>query len=515
MSFINDAAQRNSPGLLIDIPHPGSVDSRCRFLSVVVCGLGVIFLGQSSSAHGFADGDTVWLRVTVDVDNGSGGKTFTFYKSTQPPNTAPGSVTWTQISTHTTSGTTNLRATTSHLSLGARDSGTTGFWPGRIFWAEIRNGIGGTVVASPDFRTTTQLTTTAPNYSGWTDPQGNLFTAQPAGNGTIYTPQTGGVGNLPPHAVASVTPSAGSAPLNVNLSATASTDPETGTLTYAWDLDGDGQWDDSTSPTPTHSFPTTGEKTVSVRVTDPGGLTDTDEIIVTVTSGGTSATTRYGHIGTGDGAALVQSTTGAVLGRLLVLPGGMLLAKNVGGDRWSAPNVHGDVMAVTNATGIKQGATHTYDPYGQPLAGIPNNTEGTMEYGWVGQHLRPTETNTTLGYLEMGVRVYVPYLGRFLQQDPIEGGSANDYEYVSGDPINRWGVTGEVEWSDLTKAVGDAVGSAWRWVGRAVHQWQPITLRHGGQPYTGETTHIESNGIPRIAGITTIQPVSICQPVSG
>ena len=78
MSFINDAAQRNSPGLLIDIPHPGSVDSRCRFLSVVVCGLGVIFLGQSSSAHGFADGDTVWLRVTVDVDNGSGGKTFTF-----------------------------------------------------------------------------------------------------------------------------------------------------------------------------------------------------------------------------------------------------------------------------------------------------------------------------------------------------------------------------------------------------------------------------------------------------
>ncbi len=36
----------------------------------------------------------------------------------------------------------------------------------------------------------------------------------------------------------------------------------------------------------------------------------------------------------------------------------------------------------------------------------------------------------------MGVRLYDPILGRFLQTDPIKGGSVNDYDYCDGDPIN-------------------------------------------------------------------------------
>jgi hypothetical protein len=36
----------------------------------------------------------------------------------------------------------------------------------------------------------------------------------------------------------------------------------------------------------------------------------------------------------------------------------------------------------------------------------------------------------------MGARSYIPQLGRFLQTDPVPGGSANAYAYVFGDPVN-------------------------------------------------------------------------------
>lgn len=36
-----------------------------------------------------------------------------------------------------------------------------------------------------------------------------------------------------------------------------------------------------------------------------------------------------------------------------------------------------------------------------------------------------------------------PDLGRFLQVDPVDGGSANDYDYTNQDPVNGSDVTGE------------------------------------------------------------------------
>ena len=42
----------------------------------------------------------------------------------------------------------------------------------------------------------------------------------------------------------------------------------------------------------------------------------------------------------------------------------------------------------------------------------------------------------------MGARSYVPQIGRFLQTDPIPGGSANAYTYTFGDPINTSDPTG-------------------------------------------------------------------------
>ncbi|MCW2599499.1 MAG: sugar-binding protein [Frankiales bacterium] len=46
------------------------------------------------------------------------------------------------------------------------------------------------------------------------------------------------------------------------------------------------------------------------------------------------------------------------------------------------------------------------------------------------------------GVVLMGVRLYSPVLGRFLQVDPIPGGSANAYDYINADPINNFDLDG-------------------------------------------------------------------------
>ncbi|MCA1835508.1 MAG: hypothetical protein LC721_03895, partial [Actinobacteria bacterium] len=100
------------------------------------------------------------------------------------------------------------------------------------------------------------------------------------------------------------------------------------------------------------------------------------------------------------------------------------------------------VMTTADSAGAKQGTTLSYDPYGQALAGLPDNSAANFDYGWLGQHQRGLEHSAGIATIEMGAKQYVPALGRFLQVDPMEGGSCNGYDSVCGDPVNASDLAG-------------------------------------------------------------------------
>ncbi|MEU0245167.1 hypothetical protein ABZ192_12680 [Streptomyces sp. NPDC006235] len=133
--------------------------------------------GQTASSYYFA-----WptpelparaaLRATLDIDNGKGGATVTYYWASSLAGP------WNLIGRplEVAGAPSTMFASNAPLQIGLTDRrvefpGARQRFPliGRVYRAEVRNGIGGAVVASPDFRALADKST------GVTDAQGNVW----------------------------------------------------------------------------------------------------------------------------------------------------------------------------------------------------------------------------------------------------------------------------------------------------------------------------------------------------
>lgn len=122
---------------------------------------------QATSTASFAlpPSGRLAVRVTMDVDNGASGHVVTFY--TAP--TMAGA--WTQLGDPVTGvGTTSLFDSTAPVTVGDIDALGFERSVGRVYGFELRSGINGTVVASPDFTAQTVGTTSFADSAGrtWT-----------------------------------------------------------------------------------------------------------------------------------------------------------------------------------------------------------------------------------------------------------------------------------------------------------------------------------------------------------
>ncbi len=104
---------------------------------------------QNSGATGISDNEIVWLRATLDVDNGATGHDAKFYKYTGPK-TNPDASDFTQIgTTKTGSGVTNIFDGTHQLEFGIRE--TIELMTGNFYRSQIYNGIDGTLELDANF----------------------------------------------------------------------------------------------------------------------------------------------------------------------------------------------------------------------------------------------------------------------------------------------------------------------------------------------------------------------------
>ncbi len=175
------------------------------------------------------------------------------------------------------------------------------------------------------------------------------------------------------------------------------------------------------------------EQTIGYNL-DPAGRT-----LETVATGKPNNSTVINHYASpsNDPAWTISPISGEWQRNITGINGGLVAIQNNGETPvLQLTNLHGDIIAKASASETVTELTAKADTseYGVPTVSAP------AKYSWLGAIELPTELPS--GVVNMGVRSYVPEIGRFLQPDPIPGGSANAYSYTFGDPVNTNDPTG-------------------------------------------------------------------------
>jgi RHS repeat-associated protein len=157
--------------------------------------------------------------------------------------------------------------------------------------------------------------------------------------------------------------------------------------------------------------------------------TDTD------TLGGLSSTNHYE--GTGDSPSWVAKSDGTWKRYIAGIDGNLAIVQSDAGvPQLQLTNLHSDVVATADDTTAAVGA----NSFGEFTEFGGARTAAGLKYGWLGGKQR--NADSLAGVVLMGVRLYSPVLGRFLQADPVAGGSANNYDYADQDPLNQTDLSG-------------------------------------------------------------------------
>lgn len=185
-------------------------------------------------------------------------------------------------------------------------------------------------------------------------------------------------------------------------------------------------------------------------------------------TGTTFSTETYHYADESDAVAWVE--TGSSWSRNIEGIGGDLAAvqDSASGTTLQLANLHGDVIATASLDPSVTQLLNTfeYDEFGVPKSGTAGR------FGWLGGKKRRTELPS--GVIQMGVRSYVPAMGRFLTVDPVLGGSSNAYDYAYQDPVNVTDLDGRCP---VCALVGAGLATAAKYIARSGARAAPRAAR--------------------------------------